>query len=162
MELVKRWKKDVAVAYHRWCEQADRKRSVVDLLAALQARGSSIAVPLTVEGWVHGLRLCPNDKEDLRRLAEVLDMDFVIRYYRRIFRAAERLRGKHRSWGRQLNHWLLHGVSSGTEVELFDEELGLSFGDLKGSLLHLHILTVQSIQGPFYRGNLGELKQQQV
>ena len=162
VELVKRWQRDVAVAYHRWCEQADRKRSIVDLLAALQARGSSIVVPLTVEGWVHGLRLCPNDKEDLRRLAEVLDMDFVIRYYQRIFRAAERLRGKHRSWGRQLNHWLLHGVSSGTEVKLFDEELGLSFGDLKGSLLHLHILTVQSIQGPFYRGNLGELKQQQV
>ena len=162
VELVKRWQKDVAVAYRRWCQQADPKRSVVDLLAALQTCGSSITVPLTVEGWVNGLRLCPNDKEDLCRLAEVLDMDFVVRYYRRIFRAAERLRGKHRSWGRQLNHWLLHGASSGTEVELFDEELGLSFEDLKGSLLHLHILTVQSIQGPFYRGNLGELKKQQV
>ena len=162
VELVKRWQKDVAVAYRRWCQQGDRSRSITDLLAELQARGSSIAAPLTVEGWVHGLRLCPNDKKDLRRLAEVLDMDFVIRYYRRIFRAAERLRGKHRSWGRQLNHWLLHGASSGTEVELFDEELGLSFGDLKGSLLHLHILTVRSIQSPFYRGNLGELKKQQV
>ena len=162
VELVKRWQKDLVVAYRRWCQKGDRSRSITDLLAALQARGSSIEVPLTLENWLHGLRLCPNDREDLRRLAEVLDMDFVTRHYRRIFRAAERLRGKHRSWGRQLNHWLFHIADSGTEVELFDEELGLSFGDLKGSLLHLYILKVQSIQGPFYRGNLGELKKQQV
>lgn len=162
VELVKRWQRDVAVAYRRWCQSGDRSRNITDLLAALQARGSTIAVSLTVEGWVQGLRLCPKDKEDLRRLAEVLNMDFVIQNYQLIFRAAERLRGKHRGWGRQLNHWLLHGTSSRAEVELFDEELGLSFGDLKGSLLHLHILTLQSVQGPFYRGNLGEIKKQQV
>ena len=160
VELVKRWQKDVAIAYRRWCQSGDRSRNITDLLAVLQARGSSIAVSLTVEGWVQGLRLCPKDKEDLRRLAEVLNMDFVIQNYQLIFKAAERLRGKHRSWGRQLNHWLLQDTSSRAEVELFDEELGLSFGDLKGSLLPLHILTLQSVQGPFYRGNLGEIKKQ--
>ena len=99
VELVKRWQKDVAIAYRRWCQSGDRSRNITDLLAALQVRGSSIAVSLTVEGWVQGLRLCPKDKEDLRRLAEVLNMDFVIQNYQLIFKAAERLRGKHRSWG---------------------------------------------------------------
>ncbi|MCY3867913.1 MAG: hypothetical protein OXG87_00075 [Gemmatimonadetes bacterium] len=161
VELVKHWQRDVAVAYRRWCQAGDRSRNITDLLAALQALGSSIAVSQTVEGWVQGLRLCPNDKEDLRRLAEVLNMDFVIQNYQLIFRAAERLRGKHRSWGRQLNHWLLHGTSSKSEVELFDEELGLSFGDLRGSLLHLHILTWQTVQIPVYHGNMVVIKKKQ-
>ncbi len=160
VELIKRWQMDVAVAYQRWRKQGGIRRNIGDLLVKLQEQGSSIAVPLTVEGWIHGLRLCPNDKEDLQRIATILDMDFVKRNYQRIYKAAQRLRGKHRSWGRQLNHWLLHGVSSESENHLIDEELGLSFQDLKGSLLHLHIHSIRYVQGPFYRGNLGKIHQQ--
>jgi hypothetical protein len=132
-----------------------------DLLQQLQQRGSTLISPLTLRQWVRGETLCPQDKEDLRRLAEVLNLDFVKQHYLRIHQAASRLRGLHRGTSNRLNHWLEHdaaamAASSGNDV--IDAELGLTFADFRNSLLLLRVIGMHEVTGPFLCGGLGEVE----
>lgn len=102
--------------------------------------------------------MCPLDPEDLRRVAEVLDMGFVRKHYKYIEQAASRLRGLHRGLSIKLNHWLQQyaaGTTQKGESDLIDAELGLTFGDVKNSLLFLRIISIENISGSFLISNLG-------
>src|SRR5690606_34535367 len=111
---------------------------------ALQKKGSKIKDWHTVAQWVDGQRFRTRDKEDMRRLAEVMDMDFVRRHYGRIHEAGGRIHGIHIQLGKLLTSWLLHGAEARGQL---DEELGLSFEDLRSSLLRLRVRTVQTVHG---------------
>jgi hypothetical protein len=104
--------------------------------------------------------LCPDDGEDLRRLAEELDLTFVQKYYHRIHIAAQRLRGIHRGLALRLNHWLRRRAFTGGEEkdDIIDPELGLTFRDFLDSLMILHVEMVEMKHGPFFRGSLGQLE----
>jgi hypothetical protein len=158
LALIRRWQDDFSAAYHRWRQHG--VQNVEELLRQMQNRGSALISPLTLRQWLSGETLCPQDEEDLYRLAEVLDLGFVRQYHRRIYRAANRLRSLHRGLAHRLNRWLEQqamGLATGSDDDLIDSELGLTFGDFRSSLLILRVASVQSVAGPFMRSSLGKL-----
>lgn len=166
LAMIRRWQEDLRVAYERWHTRpgdsaelrAHGARDLNGLLHRLRARGSELVSSLTMSFWLRGFVLCPLDPEDLRRVAEVLDMGFVRRYHGRIVQAANRLRGLHRGLSLRLNRWLEDHATGGvhkSDDEMIDAELGLTFGDVRNSLLVLRIVALQNVTGPFLLSNLG-------
>jgi hypothetical protein len=157
LALIRRWQEDFVAAYKRW--QQYGVRNLEELLSQMQERGSSLTSSFTLRQWLWGNTLCPDDPEDLYRLAEVLDMDFVRSYYRKISQAAKRLRGLHRVLSRRLNSWLEQqatGLIGKNDRDLIDSELGLTFSDFRNSLVILRVEEVQIIKGLFLRDSLGK------
>lgn len=156
--LVKRWQEDFAVAYQRWKRYGER--NLDQLLVLMGERGSELNNSLTLRHWLWGNTLCPQDKEDLRRLAEILDMAFVKEHYKRVHEAARYLRGLHIGLSNRMNRWLeqqVSGTAQQDDNELIDRELGLSFGDFRSSLQVLIVERTHLVQGPFLRTTLGRI-----
>ncbi|WP_404786907.1 DrmE family protein [Altericista sp. CCNU0014] len=159
LALIRRWQQDLELAYRRW--RLLGVRNLDELLWQMQRRGSTLTHPMTLRGWLSGNILCPEDADDLRRLAEILEMNFVQSHYQKIDRAAKRLRGLHRSLARRLNSWIEEQVSDsirGKYDDVIDSELGITFDDFRNSLLILQIKKVQPIIGLFLRSNLGKFE----
>jgi hypothetical protein len=159
LALIRRWQQDFVVAYQRWRQHG--VRNLEELLRQMQERGSTLTFALTLRQWLWGNRLCPDDAEDLLRLAEVLDMDFVRSYYRRIYQAAKKLRGLHRGLSRRLNVWLEQQATGSVDTsdgDLIDAELGITFSDFRSSLLLLRVTAVRPVTGLFLRSSLGRFE----
>jgi hypothetical protein len=159
LALIRRWQEDFVAAYKLW--QQYGVRNLEELLSQMQERGSSLTSSFTLRQWLWANTLCPDDPKDLYRLAEVLDMDFVRSYYRKISQAAKRLRGLHRVLSRRLNSWLEQqatGLIGKNDRDLMDSELGLTFSDFRNSLLILRVEEVQIIKGLFLRDGLGKFE----
>lgn len=157
--LIHRWQEDFVIAYQRWRQH--NVRNLDDLLKQMQERGSTLTSSFTLRQWLWGHTLCPDDAEDLCRLADVLTMDFVGKYHHQIHNAANRLRGLHRSLSRRLNRWLdqeAGGLAMEKDNDIIDAELGLTFEDFRNSLLILSVNSVRSVIGPFLRSSLGRLE----
>lgn len=155
LALVRRWQDDLISSFY----QQERVSSVSELLARLQSAGSQLISQLTLRFWLAKETLCPSDPEDLRRLAGILGMSFVEQHYKRIARAADRIRGLHRGLAIRLNHWIQEqlGEAKSSASDLIDQELGLKFSDFKNSLLLLRVDSITEQQGPFLRSRLGYL-----
>lgn len=88
-------------------------------------------------------------------------MGFVRQYHGRIVQAANRLRGLHRGLSNKLNHWLEGHATDAVHTnddDVIDTELGLTFGDVRNSLLVLRVVGIQNVTGPFLRTNLGRVE----
>jgi hypothetical protein len=155
LALIRRWQDDLRLAY----KSREETLSTDEILGHLQDRGSHIVTTLTVRNWLNGLCLCPDDPEDLRRLAEIMNLGFVTDQYRKIHKAAQRIRGLHIGLGLRLCGWL-EGAANGSddENEVFDQELGLTFADFKTSLVVLTVRSVKKLDGFFLRSELGTLQ----
>jgi len=169
LAMIRRWQEDLRVAYVQWCTRTGEPselraygaRDLDGLLRRMQARGSQLVSSLTLSFWLKGFVLCPLDSEDLLRVGEVLNMGFVQTYYKRISQAASRLRGLHRGLSNRLNRWLqdqVTGAIQGNDDDVIDAELGLTFGDVRNSLLILRIKKIELVNGPFLRSTLGRLE----
>jgi hypothetical protein len=159
LALIRRWQEDFAVAYSRWRQHG--VRNLEKLLRQMQQLGSPLVSSLTLRQWLRGDTLCPQDEQDLHRLAEVLDLGFVQQYQRRIYQAANRLRGLHRGLAHRLSRWLEQqaaGLTTGSDDDVIDAELGLTFGDFRNSLMILHVTAVRTVTGLFTRSDLGKLE----
>ncbi len=169
LALIRRWQEDLRVAYLQWCTRSVDEnelralgpRNLDGLLKRMQARGSQLVSTLTMNFWLKGFVLCPLDPEDLRRVGEVLNIGFVQKYYRRISQAASRLRGLHRGLSNRLNRWLqdqITGAIQRNDDDIIDADLGLTFGDVRNSLLILRVRELELVNGPFLRSALGRLE----
>src|SRR5579885_1698238 len=159
LALIRRWQEDFASAYQRWHQPG--RQGVEELLRLLQKRGSKIVSTATINLWLRGYTLCPDDVEDLRRLTEVFTMEFVHQYYRRIYVAAQSLRVLHRNLSKQLNRWLKQeaaGLAVNDHNQMIDAELGLTFEDFRNSLLLLQVEAIRIVPGPFLRSRMGNLE----
>ena len=133
------------------------------LLKRMKNRGSNIKSSQTLRTWLNGEVLAPEDPDDLKRLAEELDLKFVLANYKAINKSAKRIRGLHRSLSTQLNRWLeeksLDIVKGDNKIyKSFDSELGLSLNDFKDSILILKVKKIKEVKGPIYRENVGNLE----
>ncbi|MEW6141266.1 MAG: hypothetical protein AB1733_23830 [Thermodesulfobacteriota bacterium] len=166
LALIRRWQEDLRVAFQKWQRRtpdsadlsAHETRDMNGLLRQMQRQGSQLISTLTLSLWLKGLVLCPLDPEDLRRVAEVLDISFVRQYRAQIIQAATRLRGLHRSLSLKLNRWLVDhamGAPHKSDDDVIDVELGLTFGDVRSSLLVLSTVRIERVRGPFLRSHLG-------
>lgn len=163
LALVRRWQEDSAAAFRSW--QQREHKTTEDLLIAIRRKGSQLESPLTLRMWLRGDTLAPQDPEDLRRLAEILELKFVGEYYVRISRAASRLRGLHRGLANRLNRWIKDQAAGESPAQLsgiFDEELGLSLQDFRDSLVLLRVEFIKPLPGPFLRTTLGHLTRADV
>ena len=157
LSFIRRWQDDLRLA----CLARVPRLTPEEILARIKDLGSAIKLPLTIRSWIHGDRLCPDDPEDLNRIAQVMDLGFVATQYRRIHKAALRIRGIHIGLALRLNNWLERaGVEAQSDTEIFDQELGLTFGDFRHSLVMLTVDSFHSLPGPFLRSALGQLERQ--
>jgi len=161
VKLVERWQEDFATAYQQRRERTGY--SLDDLFQEMKLKGSAISDSQPLRNWLRGETLRPLDPEDLRRLAEILDMEFVRQHYKRIHRAGGRIAGLHVSLSRRLNSWLSCEAPEMTarateQDDIIDEELGLTFRDFRDSLAILRITAIKKEKGPFGKDMLGQLE----
>lgn len=158
LALIHRWQDDAIAAFEDWRGNGG---TVDTLLARLQLLGSTLISSLTIRNWLTRRTIAPDDREDLRRLADALNLTFVQEHYRRIDKAAARLRGLHRGLAIRINRWLeqqASGTVATNDNEVFDQELGLRFADFRDSLLFLEVRATREVEGPFLRIHLGKLE----
>lgn len=163
LALIKRWHEDFYKAVQR--ERRDYDMTMNELLEELQENGCKISSVQSLRQWLDGSVLCPEDPEDLWRLADALNMDFVMQNYKRINKASHRLRGIHSGLAIKLNNWLIKqakGIIEEDEnmYELIDDELGLTLQDFKDALTILQVKSINEKQGLFYRDSLGKLEKE--
>ena len=90
-------------------------------------------------------------------------MGFVEKHYKSISRAARRLRGLHRGLANKLNRWLRDQAAGNIQNkydDIIDAKLGLTFEDIRNSLLVLQVTKIENVPGPFLRSNLGQIKRE--
>ncbi len=156
--LVERWHDELLRAYSN-----SRPIALTPelFLRELQRAGSALTSSQAIRFWLQGDVLAPIDAEDLRRAGQILSIDFVIEHYRQIHRGARKLAGLHRSLSLRLNNWLasegLESMTAGPEDPI-DTDLGLSIADFRDSLIRLHVLAANVVNGPFLRAHLGSLE----
>lgn len=153
LSLINQWHLEVQNGFAVWCTAG---RSLEELYAQLADLGSEIASSLTIRGWVTGNTIRPRHAEDLRRLAQVLSLEFTLKHYKRIHQAGDRIHGIHISLGQRLNKWIEQ--KSGSENnDIIDEATGLTFGDVRDSLILLDVKDVATEKGLFMRHTLGKI-----
>ena len=158
VSLIQRWQEEIA--------ESARKSdfTLEEILDQMQQRGSELQTPQAIQLWIDGQVLCPNKLADLQRVAEILNISFVERYYREIGRAATRLRGIHIKLSRRLNQWLQHGAveTSPDQVHDFiDSELGITFNDFQDALRLLTVKEIKQEEGIFLISDLGQLSKRE-
>ena len=156
LALLRRWREDLQAGYQRWARS--RSDPLGQLLQELQNAGSSVTSTLALRFWLTGATLCPGDPDDLLRAAEILNLTFVRSRYRQIGHAASRIRGLHRGLSNRLNRWLndqARGIADSHDAEVIDSTLGLTFGDLRSSLIVAEVVSIREVTGPFLRDTLG-------
>lgn len=162
LAMLKKWKEDFYLKYTRWKEICqDKELSPIDvLLYVLQEKGSNITSLLTINNWVNGVVMSPHDPKDLLRLGEILDIQFLKENYLRVHKAASRIAGIHRGLSRKLNNWIEDRAVNfhHDDLDLIDEELGLTFGELRSSIKVLKVLDVRELAEPTLKTHLGRLE----
>ena len=159
LALLRRWREDLQTGFLRWAKQ--RAEPLSDFLSELQAAGSTVTSTLALRFWLNGATLCPGDPDDLLRAAEVLNLAFVRSRHRQIANAAARIRGLHRGLSNRLNRWLndqARGIADSHDAEVIDPSLGLTFGDLRSSLVVAEVESLREVAGPFLRDTLGYIE----
>jgi hypothetical protein len=159
LSLIRRWQEDFLKTYREWVRHDGR--NIESLLKLMQSLGSRLMTSATLRNWLQGKTLCPEDMEDLHRLAEILSMSYVKAHYKKINTAAKRLRGLHIGLSRKLNRWLTGQVKGGVsrdDDEIIDVDLNLTFADLRDSLVLLDVKIVKKLNGLWLRSDLGKLE----
>lgn len=159
LALLRRWREELQSGFQRWAKQ--HRDPVSRLHAELTRAGSTVTSTLALRFWLNGSTLCPADVDDVLRVAEVLDLPFVRSRYRQIENAASRIRGLHRGLSNRLNRWLndqARASGDSHDAEVIDPALGLTFGDLRSSLIVTDVASIREVQGPFLRDTLGYIQ----
>ena len=154
VSLIQRWQEEIA-------ENARRSNlTLKQILNRMRQRGSQLQTSQSIQFWIDGRVLCPSDRLDLQRIAEILDMSFAQQYYQEIARAATRLRGIHIGLSLRLNQWLQSGAvetSSDQLDDFIDPELGIAFNDFQDALRLLTVKETKQEEGLFLISDLGQL-----
>ncbi len=160
LALIQKWHDDFRASYRMWAAHlpVSSRDPLTVLLDEIKTKGSNITCTLSLWNWLSGTVQCPQDREDLRRVSEALDIPFVRKNWRKIGEAASRISGIHRGLSNRLNRWLENAVQGRfdrNDSEIVDPELGLTFGDFRSSLEILTVKSANEIPGPFLRSSLG-------
>ncbi|OWP57533.1 MAG: hypothetical protein B2I17_00100 [Thermoplasmatales archaeon B_DKE] len=167
LSMILRWQEDFVKALRIKSVTLEYKgfNTFEKLLVKMVGRGSQITSVQTFQVWFKGQVIAPEDPEDLRRLAEELDMKFVYRNYHAINAAARRIRDLHRKLSLALNKWLVESSVNIVEnnIDIYksiDDKLGLTLQDFKDSIMVLRVNSIKVLGGPFYKDSLGKLEKE--
>lgn len=159
LAIIRQWQSEIRQGYANWRQKG---KSLGDLLYEMHKLGSNLETDMALRFWIAGVTLRPRDRQDMRRIAEILDLPFVRKHHERVYLAAERIVGLHISLSLRLNNWIQSGALSSETGELIDEATGLSFSDVQDSLLLLKVESVSEISGPFYESTLGKIERSKL
>jgi len=159
LAIIRQWQSEIRQGYANWRQKG---KAFADLLHEMRKLGSNLETDMALRFWIAGVTLRPRDRQDMRRIAEILDLPFVRKHYERIYIAAERIVGLHISLSLRLNNWIQSGALSSVSDEIIDEATGLSFSDVQDSLLLLKVESVAEISGPFYESTLGRIERSEL
>lgn len=154
ISLIEKWQEELSSGFKR------SNLTTGELLIKMQEKGSYIQTEAAIRFWLWRQVMAPYDSRDLKRLAEIIDMPFVLKHYGRIDAAAKRLRGLHISLGQRVNSWLEHeAFSAGSQNfnAVVDRELGLDFSDFQEALMILTVNSISEEKGLFLISELGQL-----
>jgi len=156
LDYIGNWQREARERFTDWTRSG---KTIEDLHREMIARGTTIQSGLAIWNWCEGRTLRPNDKEDLRRLADILNLPFTRKCYLQIHRAGDRIHNLHIQLSLRLRSWIKQGAAS-TEMRdaLIDQGSGLTFGDIQDALLVLKVVEVTEMAGPFYCQNLGTIE----
>ena len=156
--LLKKWKEEFYLGFTIWkgSQSGNFLRAFLNLI---QLKGSTIITELTINNWVNGYVMCPLDPLDLYRIGDILKVKFLIDNYQKIHNAASRIAGIHRGLSRKLNSWIENKTSNllKDDLEVIDNELGLTFGELRSSIRILEVVEIQGLKGTILKSALGKL-----
>lgn len=154
LALIRQWQTEIHQAYAKWRRQG---KTLGGLFSEMRKRGTQLKTEVAPRFWVIGCTLRPRDRKDMQRIAEILDLPFTLQHYKRIHAAGERIHGLHISLSRRLNAWIQEGATEMSD-DLIDEATGLTFRDLRDSLILLRVESVSEILGPFDKSGLGRIE----
>lgn len=155
--LLRRWREELLDGIRRW-----EPRTLDDLLRELKRRGSTLTSTAALYFWWRGWTLCPQNPEDIKRTADILGMNTVIVHHVAVARAANRIRGLHRSLSFRLTRFLAESQGNVSQLadDVIDPELGLTFNDFSQSISVANVIKVTEIPGPCLRSELGFVTQE--
>lgn len=162
-DLIGRWRSEIATAFRlNWLGTG---KSYFDLLLAIRRNGSSITTPETIRNWTRGLHI-PQDRLDLRRIAEALNMDFGLAQFHVIYNASNAVSAVHRNVSRQINTWLQWRISDPAKARIamnseVSSDYGVSLRDFYDAVLLLDVEAVTLIGPNFPSSQLGFLRANQ-
>lgn len=156
--MINKWRSDFYLGYSKW-RASEPNNGPETFLQLLQGKGSRITSPATVNNWVNGHVLRPQDQLDIKRIGEILDLKFLKNNYQKIDAAAQRIVGIHISLSHKLNNWIESRTShtKRNDADLVDQELGLTFGELRSSIRILKVLEMLQVNEPISQNRLGKL-----
>ncbi|WP_159847579.1 hypothetical protein [Nocardia sp. CY41] len=127
--------------YHRLVKRrfAESGFTIATLQQALVARGCDRTS--AVRGWVAQGTLAPQRFSDLEKLNEVLDLGMSSVRLRELFAGVQRRRGFRRAAGRALAA-AARGATVAADVNLVDDETGLSITDLREAIAEAVVIDV--------------------
>lgn len=156
LALVRQWQSEIRQAFIRWLQSG---KSVDDLYSRMREMGTNLEGPYQLRSWIAGVTMRPSDMEDLRRISEILGMSFTSEHYKRIHKAGGRIHGLHISLSRRLNAWIQQGSSDvRLHDDIIDETTGLTFSDVRDSLILLTVESIMEKEGLFDRSSLNKIK----
>lgn len=153
--LINKWQSEFSERFNRIYTGDSR---FTEFLQAIQSKGSVISSEAAIRSWHKGCVLCPQDAQDLVRISEVLDIQFIKSNAKYIENAATRLRGLHHSLSMKLSSWLTNqalGNMNKDDDDIIDEKLGLYFSDIRDSIYRLTVSNMTEIDGLFLKNTLG-------
>lgn len=154
LALIRQWQTEIHQGYAKWCRQG---KTLSGLFSEMRKRGTQLETEVAPRFWAIGCTLRPRDRKDMQRIAEILDLPFTLQHYKRIHAAGERIHGLHISLSRRLNAWI-QGDATGMGDDLIDGATGLTFSDVRDSLIILRVESVSEIPGPFDKSSLGGIE----
>lgn len=165
LALINKWHSEFSLSFEKRFKNRNMTHNakLLFILRELGKRGTLITDERTIHNWLMEKTICPDDKEDLKRLADILDMPFVKKYYKQIHAASHRLAGIHIVLSKQISKWLIEQssgiINSQNELNgLIDNELGLTINDFRDSLMILKVISINKKSGLFYIDRLGVLE----
>jgi hypothetical protein len=158
LALVRQWQFEIRQAFIRWLQNG---KSLYELYSRMRELGTDLEGPYQLRSWIAGFTIRPSDIEDLRRISEILGMSFTLEHYKRIHKAGGRIHGLHISLSRRLNAWIQQGASDARlPDDIIDETTGLTFSDVRDSLILLTVESFMEKEGPFDRSSLNKIKRE--
>ena len=154
--LIQQWQNEIRHRYSIWCKNG---KTIRQLYQEMVVRGTGLDTEMALRFWIAGSTLRPHDPDDLRRIAEVLEMPFTLKHYKRIHLAGGRIHGLHISLSQRLNKWIQSGVASSEMADdIIDEDTGLTFSDIRDSIILLRVESATEVDGPLDRASLGKIE----
>jgi hypothetical protein len=139
-QTIKRWQQELAEGVKHY------DLTYVEVLRKIRELGSQRADPAVIGQWARGDVLGPLDAQDICRIGQIVESDWLIQNWQRVGLALLITRSGHRLLGRRITQIIQKAAVGDRELARKDEEflqqIGISMGELQDAVT---LLTVEAM-----------------